>query len=472
METAINKKSFSIKDKLGYLFGNFGNDFTFVLASTFLLKFYTDVMAIDAWIVGIVMMISRFLDAFTDIAMGRICNKSRVTKNGKFKPWILRMCAPVVIASFLMYQASIADASMPIKIIWLSVTYILWGSILYTAINIPYGSMASTISSKPDDRQSLSTFRTMGGVLASSIISIIVPMIAYDKLTENGVTQSVLNGERFTIIAGVFSVLALIGYILCYFMTTERIEPKNEEKKQTSIKEMIINTFTNRSLISLIVGSIIMLVGQLTLQGMASYIFPDYYLNPEGQSISTFVMLGATVIAAAITKPLVKRFGKAEISVVAVFISAVFLILQFILRPDNMYVFIGLQSFVWLGIGIIMMVTWALVTDVIDDSEIKYGVREDGSIYAIYSFARKLGQSACSGIQGGLLSLIGYQVSTKNDPDVLNGIFNIATLIPAISMILLGLILWFWYPLHKKKVLENVEILRLKHEGENNETNN
>jgi GPH family glycoside/pentoside/hexuronide:cation symporter len=105
---AINKKperAFGIRDKIGYLFGDLGNDFTFILSSSFLLKFYTDVMGISAAVVGVVMMTARFVDAFTDVAMGRICDRARPTKSGKFKPWLRRMCAPVAISSFLIYQS-------------------------------------------------------------------------------------------------------------------------------------------------------------------------------------------------------------------------------------------------------------------------------------------------------------------------------------------------------------------------------
>ena len=118
-------KPFGWKDKVGYLMGDLGNDFTFLLSSTFLLKFYTDVMGVDAFVVGIVMMIARFVDAVTDIGMGRICDRSHTTAHGKFKPWIRRMCAPVAIASFLIYQSSLADMGMTFKIIWLFFTYIL-----------------------------------------------------------------------------------------------------------------------------------------------------------------------------------------------------------------------------------------------------------------------------------------------------------------------------------------------------------
>ena len=159
-------KPFGMRDKIGYLFGDFGNDFTFVLSSSFLMKFYTDVMGVDGFVVGIVMMVARFVDAVTDVTMGRICDRSKTLSAGKFKPWLLRMSGPVAIASFLIYQSGFADWSMAFKITWLFVTYILWGSVFYTSINIPYGSMASAISAEPGDRQSLSTYRTMGGTLA------------------------------------------------------------------------------------------------------------------------------------------------------------------------------------------------------------------------------------------------------------------------------------------------------------------
>ena len=94
-----NQRPFGLWDKLGYLFGDFGNDFTFILSTTILMKFYTDVMGISAGVVGTIMMIARFADGFTDVTMGRICDRSRAVPGvGKFKPWILRMCVPVAVA--------------------------------------------------------------------------------------------------------------------------------------------------------------------------------------------------------------------------------------------------------------------------------------------------------------------------------------------------------------------------------------
>ena len=91
MEKQRTLRPFGMRDKLGYMFGDFGNDFTFILSTMILMKFYTDVMGISSAVVGLVMMLARFVDAFTDVTMGRICDRSKPTKAGKFKPWIIRM---------------------------------------------------------------------------------------------------------------------------------------------------------------------------------------------------------------------------------------------------------------------------------------------------------------------------------------------------------------------------------------------
>lgn len=461
MENNEAIKPFGFKDKIGYMFGDFGNDLTFLLSSSFLLKFYTDVMDVDAYVVGIIMMIARFVDAFTDVAMGRICDKSKMTPAGKFKPWIRRMCGPVAIVSFLMYQSSLSGLPKPAKIAYLFITYILWGSVFYTSINIPYGSMASAISENPDDRQSLSTFRTMGGVLAGAIIMAVVPLIIYNKVNGN----EVISGAKFTLVAGICSVLAIICYLLCYHFTTERVRPEisQEQLKKNNIGKMLSNAFKNRALISIIVATIFMLISQLTIQQMANYVFPNYYGNAKIQSLSVVMMGGGMIIAAVIAKPLAKKFGKAEISVASNMVAGIVCFLLYFIRPQNVWVYVALQFLCWFGLGIFSMVVWALITDVIDYSEIKNGIREDGSVYALYSFARKLGQALTSGLSGALLSMIGYKKSTAFDKNVVEGIFDISTLLPAISFILLALILWFWYPLKKKLVDENVEFLRQKH---------
>lgn len=443
---------FGLRDKVGYLLGDLGNDFTFMLSSSFLLKFYTDVMGVSGAAVGVVMMAARFVDAFTDVAMGRICDRSPMTAEGKFKPWLKRMAVPVAAASFLMYPAALADRSDGVKVAWLFVSYILWGSVFYTAANIPYGSMASAISAEPGDRQSLSTWRTMGGTVAGLAVGALVPLLAYDG--------AVLNGRRFTIIAGVFSVLAVICYYACCALTTERVHHAAPARRDNTLGRMLKNALKNRALISIIAASVVMLLAQLTMQSMANYVYPNFYRSTAAQSASTLVMVAAMSLAAAFARPLAERFGKAEVSVAANLLASVVCVVLYFLRPANVWVYVAFTGLNWLGLGVFGMVTWALITDVIDDAELRNGVREDGSVYALYSFARKLGQAAAAGISGWLLSAIGYGPETAFEEAVVNGIYDIAALIPALGFALLAVILWFWYPLRKERVEENARKLR------------
>lgn len=467
-------RKFGFRDKLGYLLGDFGNDFTFILSTSILMKFYTDVMGVSAAIIGTLMMVARFVDAVTDVTMGRICDRSRVTKTGKFKPWILRMCVPVALASFLMYAPGLganvaATWSYGLRIGWLVVTYLLWGSFCYTGINIPYGSMASAISPEPGDRQSLSTFRTMGGTLAGLFIGVGLPLIAYKKVQlESGVTQDVIVGNKVAIVAAVFSILAIVCYLLCYWLVKERVVPDAGTKQETvSVGQMLKSAFTNRALLSIIVASVLMLLAQLTMQNMVSYVYPDYYNAAKLQSVGSMVMIVGMVIAAVVSKPLTNKFGKAEVCTVSSIIGAIICVIIWIIKP-SVYVYMALTALFWLFLGIFSMVNWALITDVIDYSELKNGRREDGSVYAMYSFARKCGQALAAGLSGWLLSWIGYnenalaQGVTQTEA-VKNGIFSISNLVPAVGLLALGVVLWFWYPLHKKQVDANIAILKEKH---------
>ena len=111
MEKTAQPRPFGLRDKIGYLFGDFGNDFTFILSTVILSKFYTDVMGVSAGVVGTVMMLARAVDAVTDLSMGRLCDRSRPTPVGKFKPWLLRLCVPVAAASFFALPERLCRAA-------------------------------------------------------------------------------------------------------------------------------------------------------------------------------------------------------------------------------------------------------------------------------------------------------------------------------------------------------------------------
>ena len=453
-------RPFGMKDKIGYMFGDFGNDFTFILSSSFMLKFYTDIMGVSAGIVGMLMMAARFVDAVTDVTMGQIVDHSKPTKDGKFRPWIKRMSGPVAIASFLIFQAGFAQMQMGFKIFWMVVTYIIWGSVFYTSINIPYGSMASAVSADPDDRAELSTWRTIGATLAGLVIGVGTPIVAYETAA-NGAT--VLSGPRMTIIAGVFSVLAIICYLLCFHLVRERVDvPQNTSRLDIGV--MLKNLISNRALLGIIAAAILLLLGMLGMQGLAAYVFPVYYNSASAQSMSS---LAGSVCMLAICAPfasrLAARFGKKELSVVSCLFGAAVYVVCLVVKPSNPMVYVVFFSLAYVGLGMFNTVIWAMITDVIDDAEVKNGVREDGTIYSVYSFARKVGQALSSGMIGGLLTMIGYTAAVAENPsaypEILDSIFRLSCIIPAVGLAAVAVALILIYPLNKKRVEENVAVL-------------
>lgn len=461
MSEKNNVRPFGFKDKIGYMFGDFGNDFTFILSSSFMLKFYTDVMGIHAAVVGVLMMAARFVDAFTDVAMGQIVDRSKPTKDGKFKPWFRRMCGPVAISSFLVFQSGFANMPYLFKVVWMIVTYILWGSIFYTSINIPYGSMASAISADAKDRASLSTWRSIGSTLAGLVIGVGTPLFAYETVNGN----TILSGNRMTIIAGVFSVMAVICYMLCFKLATERVEvPQNNTK--FNFGDLMKSLVTNRSLIGIIAAAILLLLVMLTMQGMNAYLFPNFYGNVAAQSVAALAgSLVMLVVCAPLATKLSAKYGKKELAIGSCLFGAVVYLICWVLKPENPYTYVVFYVVANIGVGFFNMVIWAMITDVIDDAEVKNGVREDGTIYSVYSFARKIGQALSSGMIGALLSVIGYSAATAFNPEVVNGIFNMTCIIPAIGFVGIALVLMFLYPLSKNRVEANVLELK-KRRGE------
>ncbi len=453
-------RPFGLRDKIGYAFGDFGNDFTFLLSSTFMMLFYTNVMGIDSMAVGTLMMASRFLDAFTDVTMGRIVDKAKSTKEGKFRPWLRRMCGPVAIASFLIYQSELAEMPYGFKVAWMAITYILWGSVFYTAVNIPYGSMASAISGSAKDRAELSTWRTIGATLAGLAIGFGTPLFAY-VTAENG--AQILSGPRMTLIAGLFSIAAIICYLLCFHLTSERVEVPAAESR--SLHDTVKSLGSNRALLGIILAAILLLLSMLGMGGMAGYMFPIYYQAPVGQSMAT--LLGSAVvlgICAPFAVKLAGRFGKKEVSLVSCLFGAACYVVCLLVRPESVWVYVAFYTLAYMGLGFFNTLIWAMITDVIDDVEVRQGMRQDGTVYAVYSFARKVGQALSSGMVGWLLGMIGYSQAVQYNPwaypKIMSQMFGLSCWIPAVGLALVALALWLVYPLGKRQVEANAAELK------------
>lgn len=459
MDKNTNVRPFGMRDKVGYMFGDFANDFTFILASMFLMKFYTNVMGIAGAAVGTLFLVARIVDAFTDVTMGRIVDMMKPGKDGKFRPWLRRMCGPVALASFLMYQSGLAGASTTVKMVYMYVTYLLWGSVFYTSINIPYGSMASAITAEPDERTALSTFRGVGATLAGLVIGVVVPLLVYDD--ENN-----MMGTRMTMIAGIFAVFAVIFYLICYKCTTERVKiEKDPNAPKVTLGQTFGAVFKNRALLGIIGAAIFLLLSQLLIQSMNQYLYPDYFHDAKASALWTMLNTILSLAIAPFTVKISSKFGKKEASVVSVAATGVIFLVLYFLHLENAMVYTVISAVGFVGVGFFNMVIWANITDVIDYQEVVTHHREDGTVYAVYSFARKIGQALAGGLGGWVITAIGYDGTLKTQSaDVLNGIYTCATLLPAIFFFCVVFMLLVVYPLNKKKVEENVAELKKRHQ--------
>lgn len=458
-----NIKPFGMKDKIGYALGDFGNNFTFSFVASFLLLFYTDVWGIEPATVGTLFVVSRIVDAFTDVGMGTIVDRFAGNKDGKFRPFMKWGAIPVALAGFLLFQSGLKDLSYATKLIIMYITYLFWGSFCYTFINIPYGSMASAITPEADQRTELSTFRTLGATVAQLVIGFLTPFLIYKKVA--GSADMLLAG-RFPLVAGLYGAIAVIAYLTCYKLVTERVDIGRESGgKKENILAGIGNVISKKSLISIIIVSICLLLGMILIGSMNAYVYRNYFENTTGMQLAGLVTTVPMLFTAPMAMKIGQKMGKKEATVLGLLVSGGIYLLLFLMKVRSMYVFLAGTGLAYVFLGIFNTLTWAMITDVIDDLEIKNGVRDDGKVYAIYSFARKLGQAFAGGLGAYALSAVGYVKGAEVQTATVNlGIYNSATLIPAIALLVGGLVVLFLYPLSKKQVEENNKYLEDKRE--------
>ncbi|HEX7352779.1 glycoside-pentoside-hexuronide (GPH):cation symporter [Brachybacterium sp.] len=454
-------RPFGFRDKIGYMFGDWGNDFTFILQSTFFMIFYTNVMGISAAHVGTLLFVARLLDAFTDVGAGRLIDVLKPGRSGRFKPWLLRIMIPVTVAAFLMFSPFLRDGIYGAKLAWMVVTYMLWGSVFYTLINIPYGSMASVISNDPGHRASLSVFRSLGGTLANLAISVLLPLIVFVQVSG----QSEMSGSRMMWAALGCGILAVVCYLLCFVNVEERIDtpPKAKDERQ-GLGAALGSMITNRGLTGLIATALLMLVAFMMLGGMMPYMLNEYFNNGQLLSVVNFVGLAPTLLLVPVASKLAKTFGKKEVGAVGLTLGVFSGVLLFVIRTDSPYVFMVGYALLMLGVAALNILIWAFITDVIDLQEIRTGERNDATVYGMYSWSRKLGQAIAGGLTGWALGWIGYLPGgVDQEQSVLEGIYTLGTLVPALLLLASLLALVFWYPLSKKRVDENVALLEERH---------
>ncbi len=224
-----------IKEGIGYMLGDSGNLFVLTYVSSFLKVFYSDVLKISLSKISSLFLFTRLWDAINDPVWGYLVAKKRPSKDGKFRPYLKWVSVPLGLSAILCFvDFGRFTQSEALILVFAYITYILFG-MLYTGMNIPFGSLASVITDDPDGRTLLSTFRSIGGGIGGAVPLMVAPLIIYKKVKQTAPDGSVsefkiADGNGMFFFALAMGILAVIFYLACFKTTKERI-PSEEDPK-------------------------------------------------------------------------------------------------------------------------------------------------------------------------------------------------------------------------------------------------
>lgn len=463
-----NSNKIGIKEGLGYMLGDAGNLFVLTYVSSFLKVFYTDVLKIAPSKVADLFLFTRLWDAINDPMWGAIVAKRRPGKDGKYRSYIKIIAVPVALSQLLcFFDISRVTNKQWVILTFAYITYIAFG-MLYTGINVPFGSLASVITDDPDGRTLLSTFRTIGGGIGGAAPLLIAPFIIYTKVQDaDGTPHNEANSNGMFIFAAVMAVCAIIFYFACYKSTKERVP--SDDNPQVDMKKTYLGMLKSRPFIVLALTGIL-ISGQLQFASLNQYLYKNYFCNTGLSAVGTIAQYLPMALMIPFVPKLVKKYGKKELSGFGAFFSAIAAIACFILkpRPDQSWLFMVLLFIIGFGYSFVSITNWAVVADVIDYQEYKTGIKTESAVYAVYTFCRKLGQTIAD--YGGLklLAIVGYDVNIMANAGfvdgVSQGILKVCTLIPAVTYTLIFLLYKFAYPLTKEKLVPVYEAVRKSNE--------
>lgn len=453
-----------VREGIGYMLGDGGNLFLLTYVSSYLKVFYTDVLKIPTKSVANLFLFTRLWDAVNDPMWGSIVGKKRPNKDGKYRPYLKWLAIPLALSQILCFIDVGAFTQNPAMLLLFAyVTYIAFG-MLYTGMNVPFGSLASVITDDPDGRTLLSTFRTIGSGVGGAAPALLAPFLIYTTVTAaDGSTYNVADGPGMFRFALVMGVLSIIFYFACYGMTKERVPSEAEPK--VDMKKIYGGMFKSKPFIVLALTGIL-ISGQLQFNSLNQYLYKNYFCDTSLSVMGTIAQYLPLVIMLPFSGKLVKKFGKKEICGVTSFVAAVAAVATFFIKPgpDQAWLFLALQFVIGFGYSFVSITNWAIVADVIDYQLYKTGIKNESAVYAVYTFCRKLGQTAAD--YGGLILLgkIGYEAETMANAGFVSGIsegiLTVCTLIPAVTYTLVFILYKFFYPLTKEKLEPVYEYVR------------
>jgi glucuronide carrier protein len=463
---------------IGYGLGDFAMNLAFSMGTSFLLYYFTDVAGLTAAAVGTMFLVVRLWDAFTDLFAGRMVDKT-MTRWGKFRPFILWFAVPVLFLSFLNFNVPTPgikwlglfewnlDSSG--RLLYAYLAYAILG-LVYSLINIPYGSLASAMTQSVNERAKLVAARAFGAAIGGVALTYVVaPQISAiqktaPKLAENADAAAKAAYEVAALayrqsVQGVFTTTTLwfiligsVAYLLTFFWCREsvvRTTPK------VSVKETFETLKQNKPLAFLCAASLFYLIGLFAVGGSTAY-YAKYVMGDISQTANmTLVNSGIALLITPIIPWIIKNLGKKTVfQWCGMFTIVGGVALAFV--PTGALamalIFLAVKG---IGASLINTVMFGLEADTVEYGEWKSGKRSEGATYAIFSFTRKVTQSIGGAVGAWALAIGGYLSASATNPNPVqpeSAIFAIKFtigLLPAICAAIAMLIFWK-YPLTDK----------------------
>ena len=382
-------RKFGIRDSISYAAGDLGCNMSFALKGTMSI-FWTQFMGMDLWY-ALLLIVVQVWDAINDPLIGSIIDADRHTyKKNKFLAYIWAGSIGLIVGGACCFLP-FPNAPVWAKFIIFIAGYVVWDA-FYTVANVPYGSLLSLISNDVKDRASLSAWRSIGSIFGNMLPMVILPFIIYDS-------NNNLLGERVFIAALIMGVLGFFCFQFMIKNTEIRVDTSitlNEETPKFNVFKAFGNFMKNRPAVGATLAAMGMFIGMQGATTAVTVIFQSYFKNVQISGIVQLFAMIPIVVFTPLARKMVAKFGKKELATFGSIVSIIAGLGLFIIMPDNtrldLIIYIVCQLFFSLGLGIYSTVSWAMMGDAIDYNEWKFGTREEGVVYSLHSFFRKLAQ--------------------------------------------------------------------------------
>lgn len=447
MKNEKELRPFGMRDKIGYAFGDMGCNFSFQLVSSYMYLFYTQCIGLSAKHWAWIIIVSKVWDAVNDVLIGSLVDRTRISKKSKFMPWISIGSVGLVVFSIMIFTP-VSNFSQIGKILWCLGSYCLW-SVAYTMINVPYGSLHSVITEDPKQRTTLSTFRSIGAALPAVLV-MILPKLVYK--------DNVLSANSLFIVTIVFSIAAFFAFFGLRKMVTERVVREDKVEKVSYIST-VKSYFTNRAMVGITIATVAVVIFYNSSMSVNNLVFQFYFNDAEKASLAMIASYLPLVAFMPFASNIVAKVGKKKLLTISGLVSVIAGIVMLVLpiTPDfkGIIIYVVGLMFVNTGCCVFQIIVWAIVADCIEDSYRKKGVREEGSLYALYSFFRKLAQGIGSALVALSLSSVGYiESSSVQTAEVSANIKNLYIILLIIGLAIMTASMKFIYNIGFKEEQE------------------